>query len=95
MSDQDTKKRGKPRLYPPCTRYRSHTFSPKTNRCPCGFQRPGTVKATKINPLVAYTFRLPSETLQDVERLATEQGKGISEIIREAVNDYIKARLPF
>jgi len=31
---------GRPRLYPPCSRYRAHTFSPDSGRCPCGFVRP-------------------------------------------------------
>ena len=30
---------GRPRKYPPCKRYRYHVFSPKTNRCPCGFRK--------------------------------------------------------
>jgi hypothetical protein len=28
------------RKYPRCKRYGSHRFSPTTQRCPCGFQRP-------------------------------------------------------
>lgn len=28
------------RKYPPCPRYGSHHFSPKTGRCPCGYTRP-------------------------------------------------------
>ena len=31
---------GGKRKYSPCSRYRSHVFSPKTGRCPCGFIRP-------------------------------------------------------
>lgn len=31
---------GRPRKYPPCELYGSHTFSPYTGKCPCGFHRP-------------------------------------------------------
>jgi hypothetical protein len=30
---------GRPREYPHCRRYGSHRFSPKTGRCPCGYNR--------------------------------------------------------
>jgi len=31
---------GRPRQFPPCTKYGAHRFSPTTGRCPCGFRRP-------------------------------------------------------
>jgi len=87
---------GKPRQFPPCPRYRSHVFSPTTNRCPCGFQRPGTEAVEKSDPLVAFTFRLPSETLKQLESIAAKQDKGVSEIIRDAVDDLVKRNIePF
>ncbi len=30
---------GRPRQFRKCTRYGSHRFDPKTQRCPCGFKR--------------------------------------------------------
>jgi len=32
---------GRPRQFPPCPRYKAHHFSPKTGRCPCGYNRLG------------------------------------------------------
>ena len=34
---------GRPRQFDPCPRYknRAHRFSPKTGRCPCGYNRLG------------------------------------------------------
>jgi len=37
---QVPKSGGRPRKYPKCPRYGSHTFSPTTGRCPCGYRRP-------------------------------------------------------
>jgi hypothetical protein len=85
---------GKPRQFPPCPRYRSHVFSPTTNRCPCGFQRPGTEAIEKTDPLVPYTFRLPSETLQQLESIAAKQDKGVSEIVRKAIEKWLKGNDP-
>jgi len=92
MPEQPKRHAGKPRRYPPCPRYRSHVFSPDTNRCPCGFQRPGTEEIAKPEPLVAYTFRLPASTLQELERIAVELDKGVSEVMRDALIAFINSR---
>lgn len=33
------KRGGRPAKYPKCERYGAHRFSPKTDKCPCGFVR--------------------------------------------------------
>lgn len=93
MNDETPKRRvGKPRQFPQCPRYRSHVFSPATNRCPCGFQHPGTDVVAKAEPLVAYTFRLPASVLQELERIAVELDKPVSEVMRDALIAFINSR---
>jgi|HubBroStandDraft_4_1064222.scaffolds.fasta_scaffold415301_2 hypothetical protein len=31
---------GRPRKYPKCPRYATHSFSPVSGKCPCGFKKP-------------------------------------------------------
>ena len=35
---------GRPRQFPRCPKYGAHRFSPKTGRCPCGYQRSDAVQ---------------------------------------------------
>ncbi len=91
-TEQPKRRAGKPRQYPQCPRYRSHVFSPDTNRCPCGFQRPGTDEVAKAAPLVLASFRLPASTLQELERIAVELDKPVSEVMRDALIAFINGR---
>src|SRR5579872_5334091 len=42
---------GRPRIYPKCPTYGSHRFSPRTERCPCGYTRilPNSYQRTNIS----------------------------------------------
>src|SRR5207244_1575459 len=80
---------GRPRQFPPCPRYGAHRFSPKTQRCPCGFQRTGTQAPPKRETVVVSGFRLDAKAHSMLEAIAAKTGKSIAELIRLAVDRFL------
>jgi hypothetical protein len=80
-----TNKGGRPRQFPPCNRYGAHRFSPKTNRCPCGFQRTGTEPPKRRETVVVSGIRFDAEAYHALQALSEQTGKPIRELIRIAV----------
>jgi ribbon-helix-helix CopG family protein len=82
-------KGGRPRQYPPCNRYGAHRFSPKTNRCPCGFQRTGTEPPAKRETVVMSGIRLDMEVYRALQAISERTGKSMAELVRLAVSRLI------
>jgi hypothetical protein len=76
---------GRPRQYPPCSRYDAHRFSPKTGRCPCGFNRSGEMQPPRKETVVVSGIRLDANTYRVLGEISQRTGKSIAGLIRDAV----------
>ena len=79
-------KNGRPRQFPPCERYGSHRFSPKTKRCPCGYQRPGTVSGAKKQADTSKPVRISKALLDRLQRVSSGS---IGQSVRLAIEQYL------
>jgi ribosomal protein L37E len=79
-------KNGRPRQFPVCERYGAHRFSPKTKRCPCGYQRPGTVAEAKKQADTTKPVRISKALL---DRLQKVSSGSVSQIVKLAIEEFL------
>jgi hypothetical protein len=80
-------KNGRPRLYPPCERYGAHRFSPKTGRCPCGYERPGSASRAKDRADASKPVRIAKTLLERLERVS--KGKSVGKMVKIALEKFL------
>jgi hypothetical protein len=97
MEAIEPRKPGRPPRYPQkCTQgypNGSHRFSPKTGRCPCGYQRPDFIAPPSKVRTPSKVLRIDGELNEGLKRAAVRLGKSVRDLVEDILRAFLESQL--